>query len=402
MNPPASRSTWPYWTACALWLLVFAAITTDVMRRPMKHTTMPTYRLASAQWAAGQDVYDTTREHDAFLYFPPAAVLFTPFAELPFSAGEILWRAATFGLFAFALFRLAGFFLPRDDSGKTFLYLSLLAIPASLASLRNAQFDLPLAAVIVLTAAEISRARHNAAAAWLSLAVALKPLAVVPLLLFGALERKLIPRLIVGLLLVVAITFLHWNPAFVAHEYTRCVETLAWASQANEARYSDLAALLSHIDFNPSNDLKTIVRIVFALVYLGLGFAATRRLNPAGISWAIGALSADYLMLFNPRTETCSYVFLSPFVASLALLYCRKSERRWLAFLLGCAALGLACDGVPKIGTFSVHDMTDRWLKPLIAFLFLPVLIEFIFRRQPNAAPDSVIPSLSRDQTRPE
>jgi hypothetical protein len=37
-------------------------------------------------------------------------------------------------------------------------------------------------------------------------------------------------------------------------------------------------------------------------------------------------------------------------------------------------ALGCASDAVPV-----VHGLTDRWLKPLIALLFLLVLIEALF-----------------------
>jgi Glycosyltransferase family 87 len=371
-----SRRCWTW----GFWLLIFLIIAVDVVRHPAKHTTMPTYRLAASQWWAGQDTY-TQRAHDAFLYFPQAAFLFTPFNALPFYAGEILWRAATFGLFAYALVRLNDFFLSahRPPDGKSFLILSLLAVPSAFASLRNAQFDLPLAALIVLTAAEIAAARWTAATAWLCLALALKPLAVVPLLLFGALYGKLIPRFAIGLLIVVALPFLHWNPAFVAREYARCLETLAWASHGDEARYSDLAALLSHFGYNAPDLLKTITRLLFALIYLGLGATALRRLSRIEAAWTVGALSADYLMLFNPRTETCSYVFLGPFVASLALLYAAQPGRKWLSPALGFAALGLACDAIPKIGAFSIHDLTDRWFKPLLALFFLPILIQFIF-----------------------
>jgi len=92
-------------------------------------------------------------------------------------------------------------------------------------------------------------------------------------------------------------------------------------------------------------------------------------------------------MLFNPRTETCSYVFLGPFVASLALYYSALG-RRWLARGLGFAAIGLACDAFPRLGTFSVHDLTDRWFKPLIAVVFLAALVAFIFRpRREKPAP---------------
>jgi hypothetical protein len=229
---------------------------------------------------------------------------------------------------------------------------------------------------------------------WLCLALALKPLAMVPLLLFGALYWKLIPRVAIGLLIVIALPFLHWNPAFVAHEYVRCFDTLAWASKGNEPKYSDLAALLSHFGYDAPDLLKTIVRVLFALIYFGLGAAAVRRLSRSEAAWAVGALSADYLMLFNPRTETCSYVFLGPFVASLALFYASPPGRKWLnlglSLALGFAALGFACDAFPKIGAFSIHDATDRWFKPLLALFFLPILIRFIFEIRPRDAQASL------------
>jgi alpha-1,2-mannosyltransferase len=369
-RPQNSERKW----AWVVWLLVFLAISADVIRHPLKHTTMPTYRLASTQWWAGQDVYSLD-SHAGFLYFPQAAFLFTPFNLLPFLAGEILWRAATFGLFAYALVRLNAFFLPlnRPTFGRSFLILSLLAVPSAFASLRNAQFDLPLAALLVLTAAEVAATRWTPAAVWLCLALALKPLAVVPMLLFGALYVKLIPRLAVGILIVLALPFLHWNLPYVAHEYVRCFQTLVWAAKGDEPKFSDLGALISHVGISSPGWLQTAARLLFALVYLGLGAMAVRRLKRIEAAWTVGALSADYLMLFNPRTETCSYVFLGPFVASLALFYASQSNRKWLSYALAFAALGLACDAIPV-----VHDYTDRWFKPLIALLFLPVLIDFI------------------------
>jgi alpha-1,2-mannosyltransferase len=221
--------------------------------------------------------------------------------------------------------------------------------------------------------------------------LALKPLALVPMLLFGALYWRLIPRLVVGIAIVIALPFLHWNPAFVAHEYVRCVQTLVWASKGDEPKFSELAAMISQVGIYPPEWLKTLARIVFALIYFSLGATAVRRLSHSEAAWVIGAFSADYLMLFNPRTETCSYVVLGPFVASLALFYGARADRRWLAYVLGFAALGLACDAIPAVGSFSIHAMTDRWFKPLIALLFLPVLINFIFQKRlkNNSSPPS-------------
>jgi hypothetical protein len=376
-TPPSSGPRWAAWGFC---LLIFVVIVADVVRSPLTHTTMPTYRQASSAWWSGIDPY-TDNAHAGFLYFPQAAFLFTPFNVLPSTLGDIAWRAFTFGLFVYALRRLNAFFLAGKTSapGRTFLFLVLLAVPSAFASLRNAQFDLPLAALIVLTTAEIAAGRWSTAALWLCLAVALKPLGVVPLLLFSALFGRLIPRVALGLLVVVALPFLHWNPSYVAQEYVRCFQTLVWASQGNEARYSDLNALLSHAGVYAPEQVKLVARVIFALVYLVLGWLAVRRLSVAESAWTIGALAADYLMLFNPRTETCSYVMLGPFVASLAIAYAAQN-RPWLARGLGCAALGLACDAFPKLGSFSVHDLTDRWFKPLLALLFLAALVGFIFR----------------------
>ena len=378
MKDATSRTTRLRAIAWALWLLTFLLIGSDVALRPAKHNTDMVYRGASVDWWAGQDPY-SYRNHDAFLYLPTAAILFTPFAYFPDVLGDLAWRAVTFGLFAWAVVRLADFFLARGDRDppRTFLLLTLLAVPSAFASLRNGQFDLPLAALLLLATVEVADARWNVATFWLCLAVALKPLAIVPLLLFGGVHPlRLLPRLLLGLVLVLAIPFLHWNPAFVAHEYVRLVQTLTWATVAEEPRYSDLAALLSHVAIYPPYWLKTLARALFAPAYLALGAVAFRRLNPAAAAWAVGALAADYLMLFNPRTETCSYVFLGPFLASAALLFFRVPARKWLGWALAFGALGCACDAMPVI-----HGLTDRWLKPLIALLFLPVLVYFIFEK---------------------
>ena len=364
------------WAGWIFWVLIFCAICGDVVRRPLKHNTTPTYRLASQQWWAGIDPYRYSN-HDGFLYLPQAAILFTPFTWGPFLLGEILWRVATFGLFAYAMIRLQDFFLSRRDPNpdRTFLFLSLLAVPSSLASLRNAQFDLPLAALLILGTAEIALRRWSMAALWICLAIALKPLAVVPLLLFGALYWKLIPRLALGLLLVFLLPFVNPDPAFAAREYVRCAQTLIWATGAHEPRYSDLAALLEHVSIYPPDWLKTATRLLFALIFLALGGIALRRLSGVEGAWSVGALSAVYLMLFNPRTETCSYVFLGPFTASLALWYAWRERRAWLSYALAFATLGFACDAIPHI-----HNLTDRWLKPLLAVLFIPLLIQRIVR----------------------
>jgi alpha-1,2-mannosyltransferase len=365
------------WAAPGIWLLAFLGIAADVVRRPTSHTTTPAYRGAAVNWWAGIDPY-TYNAHSGFFYFPQAAILYTPFTWGPLLLGDLLWRAAVFALFAYAVVRLARFTLARNGRvlPGTLLILTLLAVPSSLASLRNAQFDLPLAALILLATAEIAEARWLAATIWLCLAVALKPLAVVPLLLFGALyPRPLAPRLALGLAVTFLMPFINPHPAFVAHEYRRCVQTLLWAAQSHEPKFSDLPALFGHLYITLPDAAWTALRLIFALAFLGLGALAVRRREAVGAAWSIGALAATYLMLFNPRTETCSYVMLAPFTASLALL--EWPRRRWLAWALGIASICCACDAIPGL-----FHLTDRWLKPLVALLFVPVIVAFIMAKR--------------------
>ena len=383
MTTDSPGKTWYLKAAWIIVALLFIGILADVARHPAAHTTMPTYRLAASQWWQGTDPY-SAREHDGFYYFPQAAVAFSPFNLLPGFAGDLAWRACTFGLYLFALVRVNRVFFGTNGAahGKTFLLRCLLAVPSSMASLRNAQFDLPLAALIVADGGgDLLKRGGRRRAVWICVAIALKPLAVaVPLLLWGALYWKLIPRVAVGLLVVIALPFLHWNPAFVAHEYARCFEVLAQASKANEPRYSDLGALVSHLGFHPPDILKTSARVVFAFVYLWLGVTAIRRLGrvEGGVGEWGKRSSADYLMLFNPRTETCSYVFLGPFVASAAVWCLGQPKRRWLGYCPFFRDRVGTCDGFPKIPAHSAlffrFDRT-RWFKPLIALLFLPVLV---------------------------
>ncbi len=386
-----SRRKWERWTwaAAAIWLLVFLVIGADVARRPLRHTTMPTYRLATAHWWQGVDLYAANARdtHDGFVYLPQAAVLFTPFA-LPSLAGDLLWRTAGFGLLAWAIYRLGHVFVARGDvlAPRTWFWLSLFSVPSAMASLRNAQFDLPLAALIVLATVEIAEARWATAVLWLCLALALKPLALVPLLLFGAIWfRTLAPRLFIGLVILAALPFLHWNPAYVAHEYQRCAATIFSASQSHEPRFSDLGGLLDKLRVTPPDGVMTALRLAAAAGFLALAWIGRRRLDAITAAWLVGALSVNYLMLFNPRTETCSYVMLGPFIASLACLEW-EAGRKPLAWALGVMALLLASDAVPSLAHFDFHLLTDRWLKPLVALVFLGVLVRISLRGKQKIA----------------
>src|SRR5687768_7977399 len=91
------RCAWGLWLAITLVVLAMTLAGS-------KRSVTTSYRQAAQQWLAGGPMYND--DGAGFLYLPSAAVLFVPFALLPDSAGEVLWRVLTIGTFAAGVWRL--------------------------------------------------------------------------------------------------------------------------------------------------------------------------------------------------------------------------------------------------------------------------------------------------------
>ena len=182
---------------------------------PIRTGVVPNYRFAATHWWDGTSMYPGGTH--GFLYAPPFAVLFTPLHLLrPEVLGEIVWRAFGFGLFAFALRSLSACNLQPAASlsafrfpNSAFLFLVLLSVPASLASLNNGQTNLPLSACLVLAALCLRDQKWNWAALLLSLSLVLKPIALAPWLLAIAVTPAIRKPLLVGIPILGLVGFLH-------------------------------------------------------------------------------------------------------------------------------------------------------------------------------------------------
>ena len=77
-------------------------------------------------------------------------------------------------------------------------------------------------------------------------------------------------------------------------------------------------------------------------------------------------MSASYLMLFNPMTESNSYIIFSPVVGAFAVKRFTEDRHR-LGWALVALAIGL---GTSNYGN-PIHPWTLLWLKPLLAWLWM-------------------------------
>lgn len=363
--------------AIALWAAFALAIGVFVATHPGQRTVTPTYRIAAGAWFAGRRLYNVSGV-GGFMYFPQAALVYAPFAALPHDIGEVLWRLCGLALFASGIARLAGLIRPDNRAGL-FLMFSLLCLPATVSSARNGQMNLHLAGLMLHATVDLATGVWWRAALSLSSGLVLKPFAAVPILLAAVVYPRTRAWL-VGMIAGAAMApFLLQHPTYVMEQYVACVRRLAVTSVPGTDTWSDLRGLLLRLDLQVSNGWLIPLRLAAAVATLTLAFT-TRRHGKAWSAVYIFALAASYLMLFNPRTESNSYVILVPAVAALAAL--AASHRRTVTlWLLVVFAVVLGCENYGR----TIHGMTDLWLKPLLTIGFTAYLVACISTLTPEA-----------------
>ncbi|HLQ37962.1 MAG TPA: glycosyltransferase family 87 protein, partial [Planctomycetota bacterium] len=194
------RLAWCLWGAFAL--LIAAVKFADP---PVLGDVFTIYHDAACRWLAGQPLYNG--EGTEFIYLPQSAVLWTPFALLPYAIGGALLRVLNVAAFAIGVRGLAR--LGSDElAGVRFLCVSVPAILMSWSSARAGQMTLAMGGMMMLALAALAAQRWWRAALWLTVGLALKPLIVVLTLLVVALARPTRWPLLVATLLLLALPFL--------------------------------------------------------------------------------------------------------------------------------------------------------------------------------------------------
>lgn len=328
-------------------------------------------------WLSGDDLYP--QRDGEMNYLPQFAILFSPFARMPKWAGDILWRLLQMGVYVSALRRLAR--VVESGPKRLFLLTSLLAVPAALGSAMNGQSNMLLAGAMAHATVDLIGSRRWAAAAWLVVGLIAKPIGIVMILLLAATDGAMIPWQC-GMLTLAAVAPLaseSWPN--VLRQYESWIRQLMLIAPSAEHRFDDIGGLLRTLGLDVPMELSLLYRAVGALLTLVIWWVGSRGLGQPSRGMALLGLSASYLMLFNPRTESNSYVILSPAIAVLAVRLLVVERRRigWLPVVLAIA-LGNASMGNP------IWPLTKLWLKPVVAMVFLGVVCSELFCRR--AHPD--------------
>jgi hypothetical protein len=343
--------------ALLVWVVYSGVIVALVAVNPSGRSATLEYQRATDNWWSGKTLY---RSRNGYLYLPQFAVLYTPYEVLPDRVGEPLWRLTCMGSLALALWAAASRLAPEKRSA-IFLIATALVLPSTFASARNGQVNMPLAALFILTALALARERWWLASVFLALTLALKPISLAPILLCGVLYPRLRLPLLVSLVVMAAAPLAHFHPQYAAGEYTAFFHNLGQAGNPKGQSWCDFAGMLRKFGVDLPAWLQLAIRASAGVVALGLCWKVRKGPDPLRAGFTFLFVAMIYLMLFNPRTETNSYVMLGAFVAVWAAvegLVCRRLD---IALWAGLLALLL---GTENYG-WPIFPMTNLWAKAL-------------------------------------
>jgi hypothetical protein len=360
--------------AWGLWGLAAVVITILVVIHPNNSNSICIlFAQSSHNWWTGQELY-FMRSIDGFLYFPQFAIIYTPFAALGNPIGGAAWRLVGMAIYCAGLWRLAKLLSPNNPA-LVFAFGSFAAIAPTIASIRCGQANLHIAGFLLNVTVELARRRWSIAAIYLLVALAVKPIIFVAILLAAAIYRPMRWRLALGVAIFLLVPFATQNPHYVWAQYQVCYSKLRMAALPYRP-FCDLRGIFWAVWVIPQNVL-AVLQIVAAIATLALCLLASRWWLEPARSVFVAAFGACYLMLFNPRTESNSYVILTAILAIPAAVLLLDDLRPFPGIMLVVIAVCFSCDG------WAYHQ-TEPWLKPLTCAVLLVFLIAELFRRDPH------------------
>jgi len=365
------RRPWIGWVG---WGIFIAVALARVHPRRFS-STFAAYLDAAQRLRSGQQVYDPTTLGD-FLYFPLTLLIYVPFTWVDRVGAALLALAIAALFFTWACTRLSLALAPKDWRSSDAVALTgiplLVNIPAAWFNFKGIQAQVPMTAAMIATGAAMAACRWRMAAFWLFLALAMKPLAIVMILLCGALVREMRWLLIGAVAAVVLLPFAFLDWSYLAEQY-RAMGLKLWhiATAQPEAwpYQADFATMLRGLGLQLSAIPALTIRLAAALATFLLAWRVRRDGSPRSLALAVLVLSGCYITLFGPRNEFLSFIVLTPALAILAGNMLVRNDARGWPLIFAVLLLG-----------FDFDLQTDAVLKPAIVLLIYGWLASMMTR----------------------
>ncbi len=368
MTLPIAKLTELHWRriAWALWLIPLLVITVIVGTHPEKHSVVYHYHDAVERWHGQRTLYDGPLGMN---YLPTFVPLFMPYHLLPLPVADNLWRWTAVVGMAFGLWCFSRHSKSPD---RKFAFLTVIGLPLCLGAMRNGQANAHLGAALLLTAVCLGAERWWLAALFASLTFLTKPIGLAVIGLTFVVFPKLWWRLGICWAGVLLFPFFFGSPDYVIEQYRNAFHNLQECAASTNREFADVNGVLRIIGLPVKVAASTVLSTAAGGLFAAFGFLALRPLR--GQERVLGwlAVSAAYLMLFNPMNEANSYVILAPVLALWV----------WHFFLTGQRAIGWVL--VAIVASMSLlpgllyhwlgNRFTAAW-SPMMTLVFLTFVI---------------------------
>lgn len=346
---------WNLWAAFCI--LMFYRI-------PLRHfgPGLSVYLDAADKYWNERQIYElVTIDH--YQYWPISLVPLRPLLGLDpvVSAGVLtLLSALVLSWASIALMRALSPPEQYKDAVPLAGVLLMINISAAWFNFKYVQAQIIMTAGMMLTCAAMIRGHRHWASFWLFISAVVKPLSLVMILLYIALQPRMRIGLIMAVVLSLALPFAFVDASYLAGQYATWIKKLWLLSTARPVDWeaqADFASMLDSLHIQLPPLVALAIRLAAALGTLALAWRVTKVEGSKTTALVIALLSACYIALFGPRNEYLSFLVLTPFLTGLALLLItRRMEdiRGWLLIAV-----------VLIIGTHWSEEF-DRVVKPAL------------------------------------
>ena len=354
-----------------IWIITFLVLL--VISSLASNISVASIYLKSAQlFADNKPLYNLSSDM-GYLYAPAFAALYTPLLKLDPYLGAALWRILNFALISYAFVRQARVLGVRNP----LLMISwglLVSVALTTSVFRMGQSTLLMAAACWMLTLSVLEGKRLEIVVWTALAFIAKPIAIVALLLAGALRPRLAIWIVLGLLLVVGIPYAFAPVDYVNAQNSDFMRLLTALSVDKATTFiaADFTAPFIQFGLPLSETTATVIRAVAAFATLAAVIYFDRRCQPRVVGLAVFLAAAFYMCIFSPRTELNTYALLA-MPCGLAIGFLLVDNRRWhWAAVLGVALVLCAATGT----TPTLQDFFERWARPMfMTAIAVPLLL---------------------------
>ena len=355
------RRRWVDWLLALAWIgaIVAATMQQGVAR---ENNNFRIFRAAARHLIAGTDLYAAyPAEHfDFYKYSPTFALLFAPFAYVPFPLAMLLWNALNAG----ALYVAVGLVLPRRAAriARVIVFLDMLG------SLQNAQSNALVAALIVFTFAAYER-RHTTLGTLAALAgtyIKLFPLAGVSFAVFHPRKVRVAIAVVLGMALFALLPLLVTPPSTLLAQYAswQAIE----AKDALNRGYSVMQMVELALRTDWPNWPQQLLGV---LVLVAPVLAQPSRWREWELRRLYLCSVLVFCVIFNHQAESPTFVVALAGVGIWFAALARPTRWEWglLAFIVVCTILA-SSDVMPSA---IQRDLFDRY-----RFKTVPLIVLWI------------------------